>query len=103
MIEHLDTALEVENVGASVFAVVVGSDLAVVAFVEDGFVVVVVLATAFLFFFAGVQDVVTVTESADGVTVDVTSFIGTKEEQKLEALRAIKMALQLSTSLRGSR
>jgi len=49
-----------------------------------------------------VQAAVTVTAVAPGgPAVEVTSLMGTKDEQKADAFKAIKIALQLSTSLRA--
>lgn len=90
--------------------VVVVVIVVVVVVVEIGLVVVVVVVLkggADFFFSALVQGAVTVTEANDAVpvwvTVEVTSVIGTKEEQKAEALSAIRIALQLSTSPRAAR
>lgn len=59
-----------------------------------------------LFFSAFVHGAVTVTsveaEVPDCVTVDVTSLIGTKEEQKADALSAIRTASQAPTWSRAS-
>lgn len=69
----------------------------------------VVDSCRFFFFFdcALIQGAVTVTlvtaEVPVCVMVEVTSLMGTKDEQKAEALRAIKIALQALTSSRASR
>jgi len=84
-------------------AFVVVDEIVAIDFVVDADVVVV----SALFCFAFVQAAVTVTvvyaEVPVPVTVEVTSLMGTKDEQKADALKAIKTALHVSTSPRASK
>lgn len=102
----------VEGVVDGVVDVVV--ERVVVGVVEGaaGVVLICGFLTSSLFFkcrflsLALVQAAVTVTTACEVgrvlVVVEVTSWIGTKLEQKAEALRAISTALQTSMSLRAS-
>lgn len=66
-------------------------------------VTVTAVVVGVLFFCFGVHAAVTVMVAADPVAlaVEVTSVMGTNEEQKAEAFRAIRAALQALTSSRG--
>lgn len=69
----------------------------------DAVVAVTASAVRPLFFCFGVHAAVTVMVAADpvAVAVEVTSVMGTNEEQKAEAFRATRIALQAPTSSRG--
>jgi len=101
-VEALVIVVPVVAVDALVVVVVVVNALVVVH------VVVVVESRPLLIFGAPAQVVavtviVVVAAVPVWVAVDVTSVMGTKDEQNEEALSAIRMALQVSTSPRAAR